>query len=143
MENNALHDRSSQVQANQLLAPPEPGIVIPFRSVLWRHPGLTPEPAFRCCLYYISVRCKLPHVHLEHRPSCSPLAERIGPFLAGTYVLGVDLPLCAVADTLTLPITIRAAQRGETINTLLIIDRPPTPAATADGLPARANTPPR
>ncbi len=70
-------------------------------------------------------------------------AERIGPFLAGTYVLGVDLPLCAVADTLTLPITIRAAQRGETINTPLIIDRPPTPAATADGLPARANTPPR
>src|ERR1700687_1979805 len=50
----------------------------------------------------------------------SPNAESIASFLAGAYVLGVDLPLCAVADTLTLPITIPAAQRGESINTPLI-----------------------
>jgi uncharacterized protein YceK len=39
--------------------------------------------------------------------------DKIGSSLAGAYSLGVDLPLCVVADTLTLPVTIRAVLRGE------------------------------
>lgn len=34
---------------------------------------------------------------------------RLGPLFAGGYVWGIDLPLSAVADTLTLPITVPAS----------------------------------
>jgi hypothetical protein len=34
---------------------------------------------------------------------------------AASYMLGIDLPLSAIADTLTLPITIPAALRGDAI----------------------------
>ncbi len=34
---------------------------------------------------------------------------RDGDWFLGTYLLAVDLPLCAVADTMTLPITLCAA----------------------------------
>jgi uncharacterized protein YceK len=45
-----------------------------------------------------------------HPPANQPRWEGV---LAGTYVLGVDLPLSAVADTVTLPWTVHAVLTGE------------------------------
>jgi uncharacterized protein YceK len=47
----------------------------------------------------------------EHR--LPPEDDRWFLLLGGTYVLALDVPMCAIADTLTLPITIRATLNGE------------------------------
>jgi uncharacterized protein YceK len=54
-----------------------------------------------------------------------------GAFLAGTYMLVVDLPLSTVADTVTLPWTIKATLKGEAITGPVIqpVEDPPIPNA--------------
>src|SRR4051794_35176803 len=44
------------------------------------------------------------------------LPGRAVQIVMGSYLLAVDLPLCAVADTLTLPVTLPVALRASTPN---------------------------
>lgn len=70
--------------------------------------------------------------------------HRLVPLLCGTYMLGFDLPMSAVADTLTLPLTITATLKGEGRtgpvrwgggNLLMLRQPEDKPVATSDSPP--------
>jgi uncharacterized protein YceK len=42
--------------------------------------------------------------------------DRLLSLLGGMYMLALDLPMSAVADTLTLPMTVRATLKGEAVS---------------------------